>query len=262
MARFVTLYSGSSGNATLIGDEDVSLLVDMGKSCRQTLESLVQIGEKPKNIRAILLTHEHSDHIGGLHTFLKKYKVPVFGAGATLEYLTLNDLVPDNAHLIDINTIHSLEIGGITVESFATSHDSAACLGYRFCFENGSSVALATDLGVVTDDVHKALCGSTVVALESNYDRLMLETGYYPRMLKRRIGSRLGHLSNDDCAAMAVEVAKSGTRQLVLMHLSEENNLPDLALTTCLARLEDCGLSASIKVSVAPRHSVGEVIEV
>ena len=258
MAKFVTLYSGSSGNCTLISDGDASLLVDMGRSCRATLAALKMLGIAAENINAVLVTHEHSDHVNGLMTFLKRYPVPVFGAAGTLGYLRQFALVPAGARLIEIDDLTGFSVGNIVVRAFATSHDSEACVGYRFAFESGGTAAIATDLGCISDDVLEALRGCDLVALESNYDELMLAGGRYPIYLKRRIRSDRGHLSNSACAETAVLLAAGGTKQMVLMHLSQENNRPELALTACLSRLEDCG--RSLAVCVAPRYDVGDEI--
>ena len=260
MAKLITLYSGSSGNSTLITDGGSALLVDMGQSCRRTLTSLYALGMAASDIDAILLTHEHTDHVSGLMTFLKHYKIPVFGAGRTLAYLRRNMLVPNNAELIETDGLDGFEVGAIKVRYFETSHDSEACLGYRFGFESGKSLALATDLGYVSEEVFDAMLGCEVVALESNYDETKLMTGKYPYFLKNRIRAVTGHLSNDACAAAAVRLAGGGTSRMVLMHLSRENNEPELALTTCLACLEDNGIR--MEVCVAPRYDIGETIEV
>lgn len=258
MVKFVTLYSGSSGNCTLISDGEVSLLVDMGRSCRATVTALRTIGVAAEDINAVLVTHEHSDHINGLMTFLKRYPIPVFGAAGTLGYLRRYSLVPPDARLIEVDDLTDFSVGNITAKAFATNHDSEACVGFRFWFESGAKAAIATDLGCISDDILAALRGCDLVALESNYDELMLASGSYPIYLKRRIRSDKGHLSNSACAETAVQLAACGTRQMVLMHLSQENNRPELALTTCLSRLEDCGYS--LAVCVAPRHDIGEVI--
>ena len=260
MAKMVTLYSGSSGNSTLISDGDTALLVDMGRSCRNTLESLYAMGVSAGDLNAILVTHEHTDHVSGLMTFLKHYDVPVFGASKTLAYLRRNRLVPDKAELNETDWLDGFEIGNVGVNWFETSHDSEACVGYRFTFGSGGTLGLATDLGCVSEEVFEALCGCDVVALESNYDVTKLMTGRYPYFLKNRIRSTAGHLSNDECAATAVRLAASGTSRMVLMHLSRENNEPELALTTCLACLEDNG--TELDVRVAPRYEAGEPIEV
>ncbi len=263
MAYFMTLYSGSSGNSTLIRDGDTSLLVDMGRSCRATLASLYGAGLAASDIRAILVTHEHTDHVSGLMTFLKHYPVPVFGAARTLRYLRSHSLVPPHAQLLEIDGLTDFVVGDITIRSFTTSHDSEDCVGYRLTFASGATAAIATDLGYVSPDVYEAIAGCDLVALESNYDEAMLMQGPYPYYLKRRIRSLTGHLCNDACADVAAKLAKAGTRNMVLMHLSKENNAPELALTTCLSSLESSGIGLEeVSVYVAPRFEAGERIEV
>lgn len=263
MAQFVTLYSGSSGNSTLVTDGATSLLVDMGRSCRHTLGCLYEVGRAASDIAGILVTHEHIDHVAGLMTFLKHYNVPVYGPAATLHYLQARDMVPPNACLVAVDGQDTFDVGGISVKAFRTSHDSLDCVGYRLGLGSGKDVAVATDLGYVSDDVYEAICGCALVALESNYDEEMLALGNYPYYLKNRIRSRTGHLCNIESAAAASLLAQTGTAQMVLMHLSQENNEPELALTTCLGVLENHGIGErDIDVRVAPRHTVGDPLEV
>ena len=263
MAKLATLYSGSSGNSTLVCSESSRLLVDMGCSCKRTLGALYGLGVAASDIDAIFITHEHSDHVSGLLTFLSHYDVPVFGSKRTLAYLSERGIVPSRARLITLETAQPVSVGDISVECFKMSHDSAECVGYKFTFSSGESAAVATDLGYISDDVFSALCGCRTVGLESNYDENMLLTGKYPYYLKSRIHSHMGHLSNDECAAAAVELAKKGTRRFVLMHLSRENNEPEIALTNCLSALENYGIDEqTCTVSVAPRFDTSGFFEV
>ncbi len=261
MASFITLYSGSSGNSTLIRDQGVNILVDMGKSCKLTLEALYSLGLSARDIGAVLVTHEHSDHVSGLMTFLKHYKVPVYGAEKTLQYLKLNSLVPDSASLNPVEPGQRTEIGGMAFVAFRTSHDSEDCMGYRFEFSNMRKAAIATDLGYVSDEVMDAIAGCELVGLESNYDDSMLLCGRYPYYLKSRIRSHCGHLSNEECGQAAAMLASVGTERLVLMHLSKENNLPEIARMTCESYIENIGCSDRCAVVVAPRDVAGEMFE-
>lgn len=263
MAKFVTLYSGSSGNSTLVSDGGTSLLVDMGRSCRSTIAALYAVGVAANDIHAILVTHEHIDHVAGLLTFLKHYPVPVFGARRTLDYLRSQNLVPGHTQLVAVDGLTNFCVGDITVNTFSTSHDSADCVGYKMSFQSGATAAIATDLGYVSENVMDAISGCDLVALESNYDDVMLMHGKYPYFLKKRISSSKGHLSNGACADTASKLAKSGTSRMILMHLSKENNEPEIALTTCLSNLENHNIdSGKMQVSIAPRFDVGELIEV
>lgn len=262
MAKFATLYSGSSGNSSLVRSGSTNLLVDMGCSCKRTLAALYELGCAASELSGILVTHEHSDHVSGLMTFLKHYSVPVFGAPQTLAYLRQHGVVPQTAQLEPIAYNETVQVGDIAFSCFGTSHDSVDCVGYRFVLGE-RRIAVATDLGYVSDEVLEALRGCELVALESNYDEQRLVRGPYPYYLKNRIRSRLGHLSNEDCACCAVRLAQEGTRTLVLMHLSQENNEPELALMSCLSALENGGVDPeSCEVCVAPRHCIGKVFEV
>ncbi len=262
MAKFTTLYSGSSGNSTLIRTDGACVLVDMGQSCKKTIEALYSLGVGAGDIDAVLVTHEHTDHVSGLKTFLKHYRAAVYGPARSLRCLSSAGIIPDGRRSFEVDGGREFTLGDMRFSAFETSHDSEGCVGYRFCFAGGAAVALATDLGVVSDGVLDALRGCKLVGLEANYDENMLLCGPYPYYLKSRIRSDLGHLSNEACARTAALLAGSGTETVVLMHLSRENNLPELAGMACSSALENCGRAGSCRVVVAPRYEVGETIEI
>ena len=242
MAEFISLYSGSSGNSSVVRCGEHYLIVDMGKGVRTTSAALKALGLAVSDCDGILVTHEHSDHVKGLSTFLKKNTLPVYGAAATLDFLDANDIVPANCEL---NALEGREedIGCFGVQSFPTSHD-VPCVGYRIHTPDDKTMTIATDLGTLTPPVHEALSGCDLVALESNYDLHMLRSGPYPYPLKQRILSDRGHLSNDAAAEFACRMARNGTRQFVLVHLSRENNSPAIAMSA--ARESTAGLPVEL----------------
>ena len=258
MAYFTTLYSGSSGNCALIRSEDKYLLIDMGKSCRTTLTALKSLGLAVSDCVGILVTHEHSDHVSGLDTFLKKHPVPLYGCADTLDTLASRGTIPPAVEAIPVDG-QTLEIGSFTVTSFPTSHD-VPCVGYRIHTPDGKTMTIATDLGVLTPPVHEALAGCDLVALESNYDLHMLRSGPYPYYLRSRIESARGHLSNDECSAKLLELIQEGCKRFALCHLSQENNTPALALQTVFNTLgaagvvpdKDCIVQAQRRNEVSP----------
>ncbi len=255
MPYIQTLFSGSSGNSTLVSAPEGKLLVDMGRSCRMTLGALYGLGLSASDLSAVLITHEHIDHVAGLATFLKHYRLPVYGLPKCLSYLLSRDLVPRDADLREITPGSELQIAGAGITPFRTNHDSLDCCGYRFQLGSGAA-AIATDIGRVTEEVYRCLEGCRVVALESNYDDGALLAGRYPFSLKQRIRSDFGHLSNHDCAETCAKLASSGTSGFFLMHVSEENNSPSLAKTTFNSFLENCGCP-EVQVEVAPRNNPG-----
>lgn len=262
VARFTMLYSGSSGNCAVVEEAGRCLLVDMGKSCRLTQNALKELGLSPQSLDGILVTHEHSDHVGGLAIFLKHHPVPVYGSAATLRYLSAHGLVPERARLVDMDG-RVETVGSFSVQSFETSHDSAACRGYRVTAPSGGVVSIATDLGFVSGEVLANLLLADVVALESNYDDNMLLLGPYPRALKQRIASSRGHLSNRECAQTLVRLIENGCEKFVLCHISQENNTPELALESVRMALLERGIlpGPGCIVQAARRHTVSPTIE-
>lgn len=257
MAKFTTLYSGSSGNAGVLWENGRYLLIDMGCSCRATLAALGQAGLGPEGLQGILVTHEHIDHIRGLAVFLKRWRVPVYTGYATLDTLWRSGAVPEETELVAVDG-RSEDLCGFGVRGFATSHDAVGSCGYRITTPKGAVMALATDLGKMTSQVYSALAGASLVALEANYDAEMLRTGPYPAMLKRRIASTTGHLSNTESAFTVAKLAGEGCRRFVMCHLSQENNEPALVRSAVNEALEGAGLAEQCAVHIAPRHSVGE----
>ena len=191
------------------------------------------------------VTHEHSDHISGLQTLVLRHDVPVFTGPATARQLQYR-IAGIEPRLQAVEGVFAL--GGVTVTAFPTSHDVSGGMDYRFDFA-GAGVGVLTDTGTVTDEARRALRGVELLVLESNHDVEWLRSGPYPYALKARILSRQGHLSNDDAAAFAAEMAAGGTRQFVLAHLSRENNTPQRALEVVSAAVAAYGAT----VTVAPR---------
>lgn len=261
MSRFCPLYSSSGGNSTFVSGGGFGLLVDAGVSSRALFNALNKIHVDPfTDIHAILLTHEHIDHIKGLKVLLKRLKVPVYGSRMTLEYILHHDMAPADAAFIPIDK--KTDVFDISVTPFDTPHDSSHSVGYRLEMPDGRKMAIATDLGHVNNVVRQHLTGCDLVMLESNYDEGMLDCSRYPYYLKRRISSNTGHLPNSLCAAEILNLAINGTTRFFLAHLSKENNLPALALQTVKAALDSAGLleNYDYTLSVAPRGGPEEVV--
>ena len=239
MAMVCPLYSGSSGNATFVGNSDGGILVDTGVSCRAIKTGLESIGQCLSKIHAIFITHEHIDHIRGLKVLLKNNRIPLFASAGTLDFLEQNDYLPAGCE-VSVISPQGQYIDDMHVTPFHTPHDAAESMGFSVTTESGRRICIATDLGFVTDEVRQNLCGSDLVVLESNYDKRMLECGGYPYYLKRRILGQTGHLSNEHCAEELCYLAANGTTRFFLAHLSRENNVPELALQTAKAALT-CG---------------------
>ena len=261
MARFCALYSGSSGNCTYIGSGDWGILVDAGVSAKQTLQALAVRNIDPKRIAGIFLTHEHADHIKGLRVLAKKLQVPVFASGGTLDYIIQESCADPGTQLVEINGA-TVEIGGMELQSFPTPHDANQPLGFRITTGDDRIIGIATDLGHITRQVETGLTGCDLVMLESNYDDGMLACSRYPYYLKRRIKSPVGHLDNRDCAAQLLDLAKGGATRLVLTHLSQENNHPEVARQTVYSQLIMGGLTEQLDftLQVAKRSEPSEMI--
>lgn len=261
MALFTTLYSGSSGNCALIRQGEKYLLVDMGKSCRTTLNALRRLNLAVSDCEGILVTHEHSDHVSGLDTFLKHYTVPVYGCADTLDTLYSRGTIPPAVEAIAMDG-QTEEIGGFTVTSFPTSHD-VPCCGYRIRTPDERTMAIATDLGTLTPVVQQSLAGCDLVALEANYDAFSLHGGPYPYYLKVRIASDRGHLDNKACAAELLDLIQDGCKKFALCHLSQTNNSPELVMTTVYNVLLSAGidLEKDLTIQAQLRNDISPYIE-
>ncbi len=239
--RFSPLFSGSSGNAIYVGCDDAHILVDAGMSGTRVCKELQCVGIDPSNLNAILVTHEHADHIKGIGILSRKYDLPVYATEGTWQgmYDKIGAIAEKNRVIFEPDV--DFFIGSIDVTPFSTPHDANQSVGYTFEVD-GAKLAIATDLGCIKDSWLRHVMGSDAVILESNYDLDMLNAGPYPYDLKKRIRSRRGHLSNDDAGAVAVELARNGTKQVILGHLSKENNFPELAMRSCELSLQMAGL--------------------
>ena len=227
--------SGSGGNCMLLSDRGTHLLIDAGISMRRIQQSLRAAGLDIQDIQGVLITHEHSDHVSGLKTLLRYHELPLY-APHTVAARLCGMLPEAEEHMRVIPTGTSSRLGCVTVRPFHTPHDTDESVGYRI--EGRGVFALATDMGCVTDEVLNGLLGADTVLIEANHDLNMLCSGPYPVYLKRRILSDRGHLSNADCAQLALRLAQSGTNTMVLGHLSRENNRPELALAAAEQALE------------------------
>ena len=235
MVEAAVLASGSRGNCTFLKFGEISVLVDCGLSCKGIVERLESIDVSPHTIQAVLLTHEHEDHVRSIHTFCKRYDVPLIANEATyraanLEARKIREYVP-------IRTGRSFDVlPGLDIFPCSIPHDAADPVAFVFHYM-GHRYSVVTDLGYPTDLVVDQIRGSRMLVVESNHDPQMLKLSSYPWELKQRIMSRRGHLSNGDAAALVERVLTDTTGQVVLAHLSEENNHPDIALMTTLQRL-------------------------
>lgn len=239
MLKVCPLCSGSSGNATYIGTTDCGILVDAGRSCKAIITALETVGVAPSAVKAILVTHDHNDHISGLRVLAKKLRIPVYASEETLSGIIAAGCVEPATELYEISS--PSDIADMYITPFDTPHDVAHSLGFRI--EAGERVVgYATDLGRVTDDIWQGLYGSDLVLLESNYDESLLAVSSYPYYLKERIRSDRGHLSNSDSADCIRRLALSGTGRFILGHLSRENNTPHLALQRTALLLGQNGL--------------------
>ncbi|MBQ2829878.1 MAG: MBL fold metallo-hydrolase [Oscillospiraceae bacterium] len=251
---FYTLASGSSGNATLVTDGATHILIDAGISARRIERSLMSVGLSADALDAIFITHSHTDHTSGLHTLLKRRAIPLYAGAGTCREIAFADAALSDA-LEDIEDGETLHFGNCTVRAFETSHDTAEPMGYRIDGADGA-LGILTDTGVVTPSAHDALLGVDALVLEANHDVEMLRCGPYPYYLKERVLGVRGHLSNDDAARFAVEMARAGTTTFVLAHLSAENNTPIQAEYTVARALSSQGLS--VRLRVAPRGEMSE----
>lgn len=264
--RFVSIASGSSGNCIYAGTERTHVLIDAGISTKRIEKGLFEVGVKPSELSAICITHEHSDHVKGLGVLARKYQIPVYGTEGTLREIRkmkslgeypqelLNPILPD----VDFS------VGDMTVMPFHIDHDAADPVAYRI--QAGSkSIAVATDLGHFNQYTIDHLLDLDAVLLESNHDIRMLESGPYPYYLKRRILGDFGHLSNENAGRLLNCILNDRLKYILLGHLSQENNLPELAFETVRLEVDmgECPYHASdFCINVARRDEMSDILTI
>ena len=232
--KLTILGSGSKGNATVLQKNNKSILIDAGFHYKELTRRMHERGIRPDSIIAILITHEHIDHTRGLGAFTRIHRVPVYINEGTFENL-LDDIKADIIQRIEYFSLEAKKsspltftINNITVTRFPVPHDAASPVGYTFS-SAGQKISYVTDLGSITDSVIENLSGSSLIVLEANHDKTMLQQGKYPDYLKQRIAGPYGHLSNDDACEILLKVLSAELQTVYLAHLSQENNRPELA---------------------------------
>lgn len=261
--RLCSLSSGSSGNCIFVGNDNSGLLVDCGISGKEILGNLNNIGVCSSNIKAVVVTHEHSDHIRSIGIISRKLDIPIYANINTWNSMAnlIGKVKTENIKCFSIG--EELEIGGIGIKSYSIPHDAADPVGFCF-YEGNKKVSIATDLGYFSDTVKDNVSGSDMVLLESNHDIEMLKVGRYPYFLKRRILSEHGHLSNEAAGHAVYELLQTGVREVLLGHLSKENNFPELAYQTVKGILEEKKVKVNddIRLELAPRSSVSRCYDI
>jgi len=259
MVSVTVLASGSKGNCTLVSSSKTRLLIDAGLSCREILRRLVLADESRCAVDAVLITHEHADHIAGLRVLARKLKIPIYITAPT--YQAYERSVRDNAgQRVSLerrecfNAGTPFQIGDISVMPFTIPHDAVDPVGFTF-HADGIKVGVCTDLGHMPANVRYHLRGCHVLMIESNHDLEQLRNGPYPWSVKQRVMSRVGHLSNDALADFLTSDYDGGAEFLILAHLSEQNNHPEIARMTAERALgEQPGLFLQNRLLLAAQH--------
>jgi phosphoribosyl 1,2-cyclic phosphodiesterase len=259
MAVSVTvLASGSRGNCTLVSSSGTRLLIDAGLCCRELLRRLSLCGQDPRSLDAVLITHEHADHVGGLRVLARKLKIPVYITAPTYEEYqrSARDANGQRVNLDRREAFRSgssFQIGDITVMPFTIPHDAIDPVGFTLC-SDGIKIGICTDLGYMPASVRDHLRGCHVLMIESNHDLELLRGGPYPWSVKQRVMSRVGHLSNDTLADFLTTDYDGSAEFLILAHLSEQNNHPEIARVTAERALGEQRDLLHNRVLLADQH--------
>ena len=266
MIKFCSLYSGSSGNCYYINIDGNRILLDAGKSLKKIREALEGLDENIENIDAILITHEHSDHIQGLKMLCKKHDINIYMTDKTKsEIQCLVDTINEE-NIVTFKAGDKFDIGYANIKSVKISHDAIDPVMYTFKDKNDNKISIFTDVGEITDTILENIKGSKLAVIEANYEENLLRLSRYPSYLKKRIMGKYGHLSNEEAGFLAKELVKNGTKKILLGHLSRENNTEIIAYQTIQNELnflkEELGEEIDfnlIEVQVLGREETGQL---
>lgn len=256
------LRSGSSGNCIYIGENGRGLVIDAGINGKTFVAALAAGDVRPEQIAGIVITHEHSDHTSGLGVLLRRHRIPLYISEATLAETRprLGEIDTSLIQIIEANK--PFQVGDLEVTGVPIPHDAVDPMAYRVEGKT-AAVSVCTDIGVLDGVVASALAGSKLLYIEANYDDYMLAAGTYSQTLKKRIRGRYGHLSNDDCGAAVIQFLQTGTTDFILSHLSQDNNMPLIALRTVRNCLDLIGAKedADYRLTAAPRYLCSRICE-
>lgn len=260
--KYISLSSGSCGNCHYITGKDTKIVIDAGISGKRAIEHLAMHGQNMDGLDAILVTHEHIDHVQAVGILSRKFNTPVYATEKTWENMKkhIGKIKEENVKVFKRGD--TLDIKNIEAKTFEISHDAVEPTGYTLS-QGNQKIAVVTDIGYVSDEVFNNIKGSDIAVIESNYDPHMLSYCSYPYTLKQRIRSESGHLSNEEAGYLGAALVKSGTRKLLLAHLSKESNLPELAFQTVASILsqqnigpDDVGLDVMLRGRVSKIYSI------
>ncbi len=262
MFNFCSLYSGSSGNSLFVETDKTKILIDCGVSGKKIFQALEDLDTSIEKIDAILVTHEHLDHVQSLGMISKKYDIPVFANYETLEAM------PKQKEKIDIKnqkifTIgKEFKIGDLCINAFSIPHDAANPCGFNI-YNNSNKITIATDLGHMNDELLNNMKESKFILLESNYEPELLQYSKYPYILKQRISGPKGHLPNEIAGKTIGYLTKYNLKQVLLGHLSKESNMPEIAYQTVIEQLHNDNIDTDeLKISVASRDKHSKLVEI
>ena len=262
MLNFTSLYSGSSGNCLFVETKNTKILIDAGVSLRKIEKGLDSINVLPSDLNAVIVTHEHSDHIQSLGNLSKKFDLPVFATSKTFDAMPKQTEKISETNKKSININEKFAIGDIEILPFQIPHDAADPCGFTLYSDN-KKISIATDIGHMTNDILKQIDGSEFILLESNYDSNVLKYTKYPFKLKERIAGPTGHLSNKIAGQTINYLINSGLKNAVLGHLSKESNFPELAYQTVMDEIISNGTNIeNFNLSVAKRDNPSNVINI
>ena len=262
MFKFCSLFSGSTGNSLLVETDNTKILIDAGESAKKIVSALSLIDVDIADVDAILVTHEHSDHIKSLGTISKKYNIPVYANQNTWKAMPeqRQKVLEENQKFFSVGK--EFGIKDLSFKPFSIPHDAAEPCGFNI-FNKNNKISIATDLGHITPEIMNALEKSSFILLESNYDPDILKYSRYPFSLKQRIAGPNGHLSNNNSGEIISKLIKTGLTSVMLGHLSKENNFPELAYKTVVEEIiANHHDESDIKVQVAKRDGPSSVINI
>lgn len=262
MLKFCSLFSGSSGNSLFVQSDQSKILIDCGASGKKICEALASINSSIEDIDAILITHEHSDHVQSLGLLSKKYNIPIYINEETFNALTnaQKEKISEDKINFFIND-KEFYFNDLTIKPFSIPHDAANPCGYNI--HNGKrKISIATDLGHINDSILDNLKNSSFILLESNYDPSILQVSKYPYSLKERIKGPKGHLSNETAGKLISALSGNELKEVMLGHLSKENNFPELAYQTVTEELMRNNIDLNtLRLSVANRYNPSKIVE-